>query len=358
MMYSDQYFSSNTGHHKKKKTKRAPEKRYHVLEVFLLFLPFPVLSTLHPELSLWNLSPSPVWIPILIASSILGTRSGILAVLTALAVTLWYIPPQTMGGQGFFEYFTNTGLEPTLWLLTAIIFGEFRTSLLRKNQRLQSQLAHALGQRDTISDYCTTLTLEAENLQSRIASMETTSPVSVCRAIDRLSTLDIQSNTKQLDNILANLIGTTRYSLFKCSNERLGLIHSNITTSSELKPSREQQEQAWLIHHPDTAKPISLANDKRLIRSHTPKGSLVFLFGTPSSSGTQTDTRTPQGAIIFHQLEAHLLEEDSTVLLEAISSAISNSLLHHNTTPAPDNLVAFYSINAPQTSNRFDNSVI
>lgn len=357
-MYSDQYFSSNTEHHKKKKAKRTPEKRYHALEVVLLFLPFPVVSAMYPEIPLWSISPSPLWIPIIIASSILGTRSGILAVLAALAITLWYLPPQTMGGQGFFEYFTNTGLQPTLWLLTAIVLGEFRTSLLRKNQKLQSQLAHALGQRDTISDYCTTLTLEAENLQSRIASMETTSPVSVCRAIDKLSTLDLQNNSKQLETLLANLIGTTRYSLFKCSNKRLGLLHSNTTASSELKPSREQQEQAWLINHPDTTELTSLAGDKRVFRSRTPSGSLAFLFGAPGLSSLQTDSEALQGAIIFHQLEAHLLEEDSTVLLEAISSALSNNLLSHNAAPMPDNLVAFYSVNAPQTSNRFDNSVI
>ncbi|QUS55082.1 hypothetical protein [Pseudovibrio brasiliensis] len=352
-MYSDQYFSSDVRPTKKKKS--APEKRFYLLEVAVLFAPFPVLASMHPELLIWSIAPSPLWIPIIIASSIFGTRSGILSALTALALTLWYVPPQPIGGQNFFEYFTTTGLEPTLWLLTAIIFGEFRTSLLRKNQRLQNQLTQALGQRDTISDYCTTLTMEAENLQSRIASMETTSPVSVFKSIDRLSTLHLKNSPKQLDIALGNLIGATKFSLFSYTSDHLDLVHSNIATSSGVASHSAQQEQTWLINHLEMTE---ITGNTQQVITHTPKGSLVLLLKASDVTNPKPDHEILQGAIIFHQLEQHVLEEDTTILLETIGKSLAQSLANHNAEKAPDNLISLYSINTPPKSNRLDNSVL
>lgn len=118
--------------------------------------------------SLSGLQPHPFWLPVLLLSLQYGTVSGLLAAGCAIAASSILGLPDQEIGEDHFTYLLRVWSQPMLWLVAAIILGQFRMRQIERKQELARKVAELSMQRTAIADYATNLRERCERLEREI----------------------------------------------------------------------------------------------------------------------------------------------------------------------------------------------
>lgn len=118
--------------------------------------------------SLSGLQPHPFWLPVLLLSLQYGTVSALLAAGCAIAASSILGLPDQEIGEDHFTYLLRVWSQPVLWLITALILGQFRMRQIERKQELARQVAELNMQRTAIADYAANLRERCERLERDI----------------------------------------------------------------------------------------------------------------------------------------------------------------------------------------------
>ncbi len=118
--------------------------------------------------SLSGLQPHPFWLPVLLLSLQYGTVSGLLAAGCAIAASSILGLPEQEIGENHFTYLLRVWSQPVLWLVAAIILGQFRMRQIERKQELARKVAELSMQRTAIADYAANLRERCERLEREI----------------------------------------------------------------------------------------------------------------------------------------------------------------------------------------------
>ena len=136
--------------------------------------------------TLASLKPHPFWIPIILISLQYGTIDGLVAV-AACTMTLWLLDwPKPDTNEEYFIYLSRTLNEPTLWLGSAILIGEFRLRQISAARRLSASRDRIDKERKLLAAHLTETYGRVEHLELQLAG---TRPDSSAELLEALSML-------------------------------------------------------------------------------------------------------------------------------------------------------------------------
>lgn len=136
--------------------------------------------------TLASLKPHPFWIPIILISLQYGTIDGLVAV-AASTMTLWLLDwPKPHPNEEYFVYLSRTLSEPTLWLGSAVLIGEFRLRQIGAARRLSASRDRIDHERKLLAAHLTDTYGRVERLELQLAG---TRPDSSAELLEALSML-------------------------------------------------------------------------------------------------------------------------------------------------------------------------
>jgi hypothetical protein len=121
---------------------------------------FPSLAEMHPH---------PFWLPVLLLSLQYGSVSGLLAAGVAIALSALLGWPEQEVGENHFNYLLRIWAQPVLWLVAALVLGQFRMRQIEEKQELRRHLGELSSQRTAIADYAGNLRERCEALERQLA---------------------------------------------------------------------------------------------------------------------------------------------------------------------------------------------
>lgn len=127
-------------------------------------------AMLAPTIPVLDVSPSPLWLPVLVFSVLYGKGPGLAAAFAAAAVALTHGGNQISSGGDFYAISLSVLLAPTLWILAALGLGEIRDGWSQRQGELESEIEMLRVQRAAITDYTTILRDHIDTLEFCIAT--------------------------------------------------------------------------------------------------------------------------------------------------------------------------------------------
>lgn len=150
---------------------------FRVLPPMTALLEILVLLVLPAALDYWwpafpqlaDMQPHLFWLPVLLLSLQYGTISGLLAAGVAILLSAVLGWPDQEIGENHFNYLLRIWTQPMLWLVAAILLGQFRTRQIEQTQQLNRQVAEMASQRTILADHARSLRGRCEMLERLIA---------------------------------------------------------------------------------------------------------------------------------------------------------------------------------------------
>jgi hypothetical protein len=183
----------------------------------LIFI-FGLLAVLHlvsadAEKPFLTWQPSPLWLPVLLASLQFGVADGLLAAAIAAAA---YVGLGFHGETGSEEYFSSwitVWTTPGLWILTALIVGGTRSFQAVREDAVRRELTSTEEKAEVLARHGEKLAARIDLLERKIASGSSAMASSLCEDVTEL----LRSDREQFDVTLARcmevLFGTCDYTL-------------------------------------------------------------------------------------------------------------------------------------------------
>lgn len=192
-----------------------------VVELAALALMIHAADVAWPALDVYNLQPSPYWLPVLLLTLHYGTASGTLAVIVAILAyfTFGTLPEQGVG-ENEFAYRLRILAQPILWIGAAVILGQFRMRQISVKQELTRRVEELLTQRDTLAAYAQGLRSRCDALERDIVARPSSEQASLLDALSKLETAAPQpagatrTSPAVLAPVLASAFPGTVLSLF------------------------------------------------------------------------------------------------------------------------------------------------
>ncbi len=157
------------------------------LEIVILLVPVILLEWLVPAFpDITQFQPHPYWFPVLLLSLQYGTVSGLAAAAVAIVGTLLIGLPEPDIGENYFLYLVRVWLQPVLWVLAALILGQFRVRQIASKAALDSRVLEMASQNATLFGHAQALRARCDRLERRIVTRATSSGE---RVLDRLAQL-------------------------------------------------------------------------------------------------------------------------------------------------------------------------
>ncbi len=145
-------------------------RRSAVVELLVILLAIVAIDWLRPTLEIYDLQPSPFWLPVLLLSAQYGTVSGALAVVAAIAFHVSFATfPEQGVGENEFTYRLRTLAQPILWIAAALMLGQFRMQHIAIKRDLARQVLDLDRQRTSLADYAQGLRARCDKLEREIA---------------------------------------------------------------------------------------------------------------------------------------------------------------------------------------------
>lgn len=119
--------------------------------------------------SLAETQPHFFWLPVLLLSLQYGTVSGLLAAGVAITISALLGFPDQEVGENHFNYLLRIWAQPVLWLLAALVLGQFRMRQIERKLELAREVAELSSQRTAIADHAKNLRARCETLEREIA---------------------------------------------------------------------------------------------------------------------------------------------------------------------------------------------
>ncbi len=145
--------------------------RNAVLEIVILLVPLILLEWWlpnFPDVTLWQ--PHPYWFPVLLLSLQYGTVSGLLAAAVATIGVVLIGLPETEIEENHFAYLFRVWIQPGLWILSALLLGQFRMRQIEKKAELVRQLRELQTQNKDLAEFSTRLRGQYATLERKFAA--------------------------------------------------------------------------------------------------------------------------------------------------------------------------------------------
>lgn len=188
---------------------------------------------------LQDMQPHFFWLPVLLLSLQYGTVSGLVAAGIAILLSGFLGWPDQEIGENHFSYLLRVSSQPMLWLMAALILGQFRTRQIERKLELARQVDELTSQREALAEYCTGLRTRCEQLERRLANGDESGDRRLAAALGRLggAALNVDegrdgqsdggATTAALDRVLEIAFGACQASLFVKDRAELKLLHAH-----------------------------------------------------------------------------------------------------------------------------------
>jgi hypothetical protein len=299
--------------------RRAGVQGLHEL-IVLVALIFFIEMAIPGSASLAQISPHPLWIPVLLLSVQYGTASGVAAAATATALSWAMGWPTQTSGEDFYAYSLRIWKEPMLWFAAAIILGALRRQQIVERDGLADRLKQSLTQTETIAERFDRLQLHCADVELRIACARDGSIGTALSALAELRNGKSDDIASRLAHAVDLMLGSARYSV-------LAWREGSLVMLDEL--GHGAQRWPGVMREPD----LETACERALISSHGTLSVLndegarllngVGLIAVPISG---RDWDKPSGIFIVEQIEAARLNLESVLAADAICASLSHAM--------------------------------
>lgn len=172
--------------------------------------------------ALWDVTPHPLWILVLLVSVQYGTTEGILAAgLAALVLLGSHIPPQELE-QDFYVWIFELSRRPLMWFVAAVVLGELRMRQFRVQRDVEARLAESEEREVSIGASYERLERLKDDLEARVAGQMRT-VISMYEAARSMEHLDPAEVERGLMNAVGEAMSPRKYSLFLVEKDGLRL---------------------------------------------------------------------------------------------------------------------------------------
>jgi GGDEF domain-containing protein len=164
--------------------------------------------------------PHPFWLPVLLLVVQYGTNEGLLAaIFCTAALYVGNLPPQTIETD-IYAYLFAVTLQPTLWVVSAVVFGELRMRQIRRENALRERLGEAEKRNDVLTGAYEQLSKVKEQLEVRVAGQLRTvvSTYQAAKAIEKLGPAEVMLGVSDL---VRAIMAPTKFSIYVTHNDSL-----------------------------------------------------------------------------------------------------------------------------------------
>ncbi len=172
-----------------------------------------------------GVAPHPFWAIVLLCAVQYGTSEGLLAAAASSAALLaWNLPPQRFD-EDLYQWLLGATLEPLLWTVAAVVFGELQGRVRRERDELREEALQSRKREEVIAAAYRKLDARREALESRVAGQLRTvfAIYNAAKGIERMATDEVQAGVADL---VRTVLGPRRFSVFLLSGDALTLATS------------------------------------------------------------------------------------------------------------------------------------
>lgn len=193
-----------------------------------------------------GVSPHPFWMIVLLCAVQYGTTEALVAAAAASAALLvGNLPPQRFG-QDLYQWLLDATLQPLLWAVAAVVFGELQGRVRRERDVLREEVIQSRKREEVIAAAYRKLDARRESLEARVAGQLRTvfAIYNAAKGIERMATHEVRAGVAELVN---TVMSPRRFSLFLLTGETLELASSEGWENSETVYARAFDGQSELF---------------------------------------------------------------------------------------------------------------
>ncbi len=193
-----------------------------------------------------GLSPHPFWVIVILCAVQYGTTEGLVAAAAASAALLVGNLPAPKFDQDLYQWLLAATLQPLLWAVAAVIFGELQGRVRRERDLLREEVLQSRKREEVVASAYRKLDARRENLEARVAGQLRTvfAIYNAAKGIEHMATDDVQAGVSEL---VRTVMSPRRFSLFLLSGESLNLAISEGWDESETVYARAFDGQSRLF---------------------------------------------------------------------------------------------------------------
>ena len=159
----------------------------------------------------WSVRPHPFWAIVVLVAVQYGANEGLCAaVASSIALLAWNLPAEALGTD-VFDYWTEVGLRPALWIGVGQVLGQMRDRQLVERTRLRSEVAELKEQNRVIAESFETVKEAKAALEARIARQFRT-VITTYRAVQSVDVSDPEHLEEGLDNFIETILSPKKFS--------------------------------------------------------------------------------------------------------------------------------------------------
>lgn len=168
----------------------------------------------------WGVHPHPFWLVTLLLASQYGTREGLVSAIIAIILYLLGNWPEQQFGQDRFAYLFSVLIQPILWLVTAVIFGELRMRHVRERRTLEDELETAREREERIARAYEQVKEIKSGLELRTAT-QIRSSIAAHRALRTMEVLSEPETLRGLEDLTKAVSGVQKFSIYLLTDNGL-----------------------------------------------------------------------------------------------------------------------------------------
>lgn len=157
--------------------------------------------------------PHPFWMIVVLVAVQYGANEGLLAALAASAALLLFNLPVPALDQDVFDYWTDVGLRPALWVGVGQILGQIRSREVAERDKLRATLAATESRAQVLANSFDELKKAKSALEARIARQFRT-VITTYRAAQSIDVTDAVKLEAGLDQLIEAVLSPRKYSLW------------------------------------------------------------------------------------------------------------------------------------------------
>jgi hypothetical protein len=292
---------------------------YSLVETIVLTATWIVVSTsLSSTVNLAELSPHPLWLPVILASARYGVASGLIAAIAAIgasAITGW--PEQTAFDDAF-GHNLAVWAQPALWLIAALVLGEYRDAQRRRDWELTHELAVEQERGRQVGAIYRSLESHVESLERYLAAAKRQSAQEAFDQLGLLASSRGQSVGPALGTAVDMMLGPqTEYQVYGLRDRKLVALPE--LCRGETSSARVHQAGSALFDEAISRKrSMSVLRPMDVDTMHD-----CGVFAAPV---TLAGDSTPTGVIVISFVEASKLNATTEVILRSLAAELAHPL--------------------------------
>jgi hypothetical protein len=193
-----------------------------------------------------DVSPHPFWIVVLLCAVQYGTTEALVAAAASSAALLAGNLPVQSFDQDLYQWLFEATLQPLLWTVAAVVFGELQGRVRRERDALREEVLQSRKREEVIAAAYRKLDARRESLEARVAGQLRTvfAIYNAAKGIERMATHEVQAGVAELVN---TVMSPRRFSLFLLKGETLELASCEGWDSAETVFARSFDGQSPLF---------------------------------------------------------------------------------------------------------------